>query len=323
MKRKNLALGACATGVIGVGLGVLAGSLYHARSYRIHRRSVFVHTETADGKPLRILHLSDMHLLARDTKRIEFLASLSETNPDLVVVTGDFIAEDAAIEPLIDALDALLDLPGAFVFGSNDYFAPTVRNPLAYLTRNSNESDDDPGLPLDTDRLAAMLESRGWLNLTNRRSETRIGPWDISFVGVDDPHAGLDQFATGAPSQSANLRLGVTHAPYLRVLDEMSAEGNDVVFAGHTHGGQVCLPGYRALVTNCDLPPEYASGLFTWPPDGGQAIKTDGAVIAEPGVTAVNVSAGIGTSPYTPVRTFCPPEAIIVDIVPANAKSGA
>ena len=66
----------------------------------------------------------------------------------------------------------------------------------------------------------------------------------FAFAGVDDPHLGYDDLAAvaGPADADADVRLGVTHAPYLRVLDQFAADGYDAVLAGHTHGGQVCLP---------------------------------------------------------------------------------
>ena len=89
----------------------------------------------------------------------------------------------------------------------------------------------------------------------------------IAFAGVDDPHLGYDRLddVAGPADPDADLRLGVTHAPYLRVLDRFAADGYDAVLAGHTHGGQVCLPGFGALTTNCDLEPARAKGLHRHP----------------------------------------------------------
>lgn len=94
----------------------------------------------------------------------------------------------------------------------------------------------------------------------------------------------------------AALRIGVAHAPYLRTLDRFVADGADLIFAGHTHGGQVCLPGGRALVSNCDLDPALCKGL-----------------IDHRGVP-VNISQGLGESRFAPVRLFCPPQAVLVTL---------
>lgn len=113
-----------------------------------------------------------------------------------------------------------------------------------------------------------------------------------------------------------SVRLGLSHAPYARVLNQFLSDGTDLVFCGHTHGGQVCLPGGHALVTNCDLDPQFASGLFEWQADTCPAIDSE---TGEPDRASMSVcvSPGLGTSPFTPWRVFCPPAAYIVELVAA------
>ena len=94
--------------------------------------------------------------------------------------------------------------------------------------------------------------------------------------------------------------IGVTHAPYQRVLNRFVELGADAVFGGHTHGGQVCLPGYGALVANCDIPLKQAKGLSTWTRDGR--------------TVPLNVSAGCGHSIYAPARFACRPEATLLTL---------
>jgi predicted MPP superfamily phosphohydrolase len=77
----------------------------------------------------------------------------------------------------------------------------------------------------------------------------------------------------------------------------MAADQVDLILAGHTHGGQLCVPGFGALVTNCDLPTGQAKGLS--------------AVAGVP----MHVSAGLGTSPFTPIRFACRPEATLLTLV--------
>ena len=92
--------------------------------------------------------------------------------------------------------------------------------------------------------------------------------------------------------------------------DELeAADGVGLALAGHTHGGQLCLPGVGALVTNCDLDRGRASGLSQWPGRTGTSEAT--------GDMYLHVSAGLGTSPYTPVRLACPPEATLLTLRPA------
>lgn len=113
-----------------------------------------------------------------------------------------------------------------------------------------------------------------------------------------------------------SVRLGLSHAPYARVLNQFLSDGTDLVFCGHTHGGQVCLPGGHALVTNCDLDPQFASGLFEWQADTCQGIESETGEPDRASMT-VCVSPGLGTSPFTPWRVFCPPVAYIVELVAA------
>lgn len=325
MNRKTIAALATGATFLASGASAVAYGLIHSHSYCLRRRSMLVPSQNAD--PLRILHISDAHTLARHTKRLGFIRDLADTTPDLVVITGDMIAEDAAITPLLGALDRLLDVPGVFVFGSNDYVAPSFKNPLRYLRSPSNEhsdpADSSNRIPLAWRDMKAAFEERGWVDLTNRRATMTIAGWHVDFVGVDDPHMDKDRFPAPAPlvadAGQPRARIGVTHAPYHRVLDQMVADGASLIFAGHTHGGQVCLPPNNAIVANCDLDPKLASGLFDWPREVASTppIKGDGAVIAKKaaGSAWVQVSAGIGSATYMPLRTFCRPEAIILDVV--------
>lgn len=90
----------------------------------------------------------------------------------------------------------------------------------------------------------------------------------------------------------------------------MSRDDVDLAMAGHTHGGQLCVPGYGALVTNCDLDAARASGLSRYPGRMSDPAAADHMFL--------HVSAGLGTSPYTPVRLACRPEATLLTLVPAS-----
>ncbi|MGC0141444.1 metallophosphoesterase [Pseudactinotalea sp. Z1732] len=321
--RPGRRLGTAAAALMSAGAGVLAWSLLEAHWYALRRVEVPVLPAGAD--PVRLLHISDLHLLPEHRRRIAWVRALADLRPDLVINTGDNMAHARALPVVLEALEPLLGTPGAFVMGSNDYYAPVPKNPLRYLRpRRSGTPPSAPRLP--GEELGAALRAHGWSDLTNRRDRLRLGDLDVALVGVDDPHLHRDELpppdhppssastrAEHPPSAASRehdravLRLGVTHAPYARVLGAMRADGADIVLAGHTHGGQVCVPGYGALVTNCDLPPAMAKGLHRWPG-------------AKPGQDArsiwLHVSAGLGTSPYTPVRLACRPEATLLTLVP-------
>ncbi len=294
-----LGLGAAAAGA-----GLAYASLVELRWFAL--RTADVPVLPAGHRPLKVLHLSDLHLTPTQRAKQDWVHDLAALGPDLVVDTGDNIAHPEAVTPLVEALGDLLDLPGVFVFGSNDYFAPTSRNPVRYLLPDDGRrATHTPPLPWRD--LREAFEKRGWTDLTNRRADLVVGDTRLSFAGVDDPHLEYDDLAAvaGPADDEVDVRLGVAHAPYLRVLDQFAADGYDLTLAGHTHGGQLCLPVKGALVTNCDLEPARAKGLHRHPA---------GARAGTPGSNWLHVSAGLGTSPYAPVRFCCRPEATLLTL---------
>lgn len=303
----QVAGGLVAGGLAG-GVGLTAYALAEARAYTLRRVTVPV---LPPGSPsLRVLHLSDIHLTPGQQRKRAWLRGLADLRPDLVVDTGDNLAHHQAVPALVESLGELLQAPGVFVFGSNDYFAPSFRNPLRYLMPDDgNRHIKTPQLPWR--ELRQRFESAGWLDLTNRRAELEVRGVRIAFAGVDDPHLSYDRLGavSGPADPTADLRVGVAHAPYLRVLDRFAEDGYDAVLAGHTHGGQVCLPGGRALTTNCDLEPERVRGLHRHP-----AASSPG----DPGSAWLHVSAGLGTSPYARIRVACRPEATLLTLVEAT-----
>ena len=269
-------------------------------------RRVEVSVLRPGSRPFTILHLSDIHLLPSQRAKLEWIAGLADLHPDLVVNTGDNIASADAIGPLFDALDGLLDVPGVFVFGSNDYTGPKLKNPLNYLVEGlglAAIAEAEASIDLPWQRLRDGFSERGWADLTHRRHTLQVAGHILELRGTDDAHLDRDRYdeVSGPVEEAADLALGVTHAPYLRLLDAMTDDGLDLLIAGHTHGGQVCLPT-GALVTNCDLDTARAKGLSS---------HTSGRR-----TSALHVSAGLGTSPYTPFRLFCRPEATLMTLVP-------
>ncbi len=286
-----------AEAVTATGIGALGYGLIEAQAFTV--RDNQVHNPEFSFDSLRILHLSDLHITPAQTRKINWVKSLGSLKPDLTVVTGDFLAHMQAVPAVIEALDSLLDGPGMFVFGSNDYFAPEFKSPLKYFDRDREINPIGQALP--TEELRQQLLDAGWIDLNNRQQAVTINDIVIDARGTDDPHINKDDYSKVAgPYGSGTLRLGVTHAPYLRVLNDFVADDTQVILAGHTHGGQVCIPFYGALVTNCDLPTKLARGLSDYSHNGKTA--------------SLNVSAGVGTSPFTPVRIACRPEATLLTL---------
>ncbi len=253
--------------------------------------------------PLRVLHISDLHMMPNQRLKQTWVSALAELEPHLVVNTGDNLAHPQAVPATVQALDPLLAIPGLFVFGSNDYYGPKPKNPVRYLTKRHKRTR---GEPLPWQDLRAAFSERGWLDATHTVRELEVAGVRISAAGVDDPHIRRDRYQTiaGRPNPLAQLRLGLTHSPEPRVLDAFAADGYDLVLAGHTHGGQLCLPFYGALVTNCGLDRSRVKGPSNW---GAHML--------------LHVSAGLGTSPYAPARFACRPEATLLTLTPAASGS--
>jgi predicted MPP superfamily phosphohydrolase len=282
-----------------VKVSVLAYAMWEAKQYRLRR--VTVPTLAPGAEPLRVLHISDLHLTPSQQGKAAWVRRLAALRPDFVVNTGDNLAHPDAVETALSALDPLLDTPGVFVNGSNDYYGPVWKNPARYLLPDSGGRVF--GDPLPWNDLCEGFTRRGWSDLNNRSADVKVRSQQILAVGTDDAHLDLDDYSELSVPDTAEdvLRLGVTHAPYRRVLDAMSHDQLDIIFAGHTHGGQLCIPGVGALVTNCDLPVSQAKGLHRRDDNGW-----------------LHVSAGLGTSPTAPVRFACPPEATLLTLVPRD-----
>lgn len=290
----GVAAGVAAVGVACVGWGV-------AEAHAFTTRRVTVPVLASGAAPLRVLHVSDLHFTPSQRDKVAWAWSLADEAPDLVVVTGDNLGHVDAVATVAEALAPLFELPGLFVFGSNDYVGPRPVNPFAYFGGPSRLHGDRVALP--TEALRSVFTDAGWKDLNNARAALSVAGIEVTAVGMDDPHIGRDDMPTPDGKRGA-LHLGVVHAPYARALAALKDDSADVIFAGHTHGGQVCVPGLGALVTNCDLDRGRVKGLSSWPGDDG-----------DPDSTWLHVSAGAGTSPYAPVRFACRPEATVLTLV--------
>jgi len=268
-------------------------------------------------RTLRMLHISDAHLTPGRHRLMSWIRSLDALEPDVVVNTGDSIGHPEAVSPFLEALGPLLDRPGVFVYGSNDLYSPVLKNPTRYLWRTSalEHRRGAPDLPWAD--LGASMEAAGWVNANNRRGRIKAGDLDIEVAGVHDSHLRLDRYEeiAGPADPAADLRLGVMHSPEPAVMDSFVADGYDLLLAGHTHGGQVCLPGLGTLVTNCGIDRPRARGLHRHPAEAALSGNSGGADSAERRAW-LHVSAGLGTSPYAPFRLCCRPEATLLTLIP-------
>jgi uncharacterized protein len=257
-------------------------------------------------RPLKVLHLSDLHMTPGQRSKQRWVAGLAALEPDLVVDTGDNLGHRIGLLGVKAALDPFRGVPGLYVWGSNDYWAPQFKSPFRYFAGPSQAGAEPERL--DIEALGTYLDSLGWTSLNNRTARLQVRGVAIDAFGTDDPHREYDDLAALTPGLrglrsrkvKASLTLGVTHAPYRRILDAFVDRGADLLLAGHTHGGQVCVPGYGALVTNCDIPRRQVKGVSDWSHDGRTA--------------TLEVSAGLGTSIWAPVRFACRPEATLLTL---------
>ena len=304
---------AVTTGLLGsaaLGLGCLAyAGLYERHAFRLRR--VEVPVLPAGARAIRVLHVSDLHLTPANLKRQGWVSELSGLEPDLVINTGDNLSHRDAVPYVLRSLGRLLQVPGVYVWGSNDYYAPTFKNPLSYLAGPS-EVVELRRTVLPWRELGRGFEAAGWLDLTHTRTVLEINGTRVGFRGTDDGHLDADRYemvAGPVDRSQVDVAIAVTHAPYLRLIDAMAADGHDLIVAGHTHGGQVCVPGFGALVTNCDLDRRRVKGLSQHHAGGH--------------TSWMHVSAGLGTSPYVPLRFACPPEATLMTLTASSPGSAS
>ncbi len=292
-----------ATGVAGLAYSAVV----EPRLFTLRRFTVPV--LAAGSAPLKVLHLSDTHMTPNQRVKQRWIRGLADLDPDLVVNTGDNLSHVDAVPSVLRAYGDLLDLPGVFVFGSNDYFSPQRKNPVQYLRGGTGVASSgawmrEPNLPFE--EMRAAFTERGWTDLTNRHADVAVDDRRLAFVGVDDPHLDFDELDDVPADRSADLAIGVAHAPYLRVLDRWNSLGYPLLLAGHTHGGQLRIPFKGAIVTNCDLDPARARGLHQHAVDGHDP-------------SWMHVSAGLGSSPVTPVRFACRPEAALLTLTAVDS----
>ncbi|WP_449277974.1 metallophosphoesterase [Leucobacter sp. GX24907] len=325
-RRAAAVLGAAATGV------AVYSTFVEPRLFTVRRATIPV--LPAGASPVRVLQISDTHLAPWQRGKIDWVRSLAALKPDLVVLTGDLMGHTEARAALVTALIPFSEVgcPVVFVHGSNDYYGPKLKNPLKYLRSPSRLGTKAPNI--DNEALTrSFTEGLGFVDLNNSATSLRVRDTEFELFGLNDPHISRDdddamraalatvrqgssaagsswssEPSSSEPSASPTVnpavpgpvRLGVVHAPYQSALGTLLDAGADLILAGHTHGGQVRLPGIGALTANCDLPTAQARGLSVWY-DAHRACY-------------LNVSAGIGGSIYTPMRLCCRPEASLITL---------
>jgi predicted MPP superfamily phosphohydrolase len=289
MRRALTALGVAGTGAF------LYGSLIERNAFTVREFSVPV---LAPGStPMRVLHVSDLHVTAGQRRKMAWIRDLAELKPDLVINTGDTLSAADAIPPVVRALEPLAAFPAVFVPGNNDYYAPRLASPTKYLQSNRPRKH---GPPLPWQQFASAMTHVGWVELTHVRTVLPVAGQQVALAGTDDPHLRRARYEliAGPADADAAVRIGLTHSPEPFLLQRFALDGYDLVVAGHTHGGQVRLPFGPAIVTNCGIGRTRARWLHRWDEQ-----------------MYFHISAGLGTNPFAPIRFACRPEATLLTLV--------
>jgi predicted MPP superfamily phosphohydrolase len=292
MRRALTAFGAAGAGAL------FYGTVIERNAFTLRHFDVPV---LAPGsRPIRVLHVSDLHITPGQRRKHAWIRRLAELRPDFVINTGDNLSALNAVPAVLHSLEPLFAFPGGFVPGNNDYYAPTPKSPTRYFKPVPVPGH---GAPLPWPQLASAMTHRGWLDLTHVRTVALAGDQRVALSGIDDPHLRRARYklVAGPAEADAAVRIGVTHSPEPYFLKAFARDGYDLVLAGHTHGGQVRIPFGPAIVTNSGIERSRARWLHKWDEH-----------------MYFHVCAGLGTNPYSPIRFGCRPEASLLTLVPRS-----
>ena len=270
----------------------LAAYAWFIEPRRIRTRELRVELPGPEIRPLKLLHLSDFHFFEGQIHRRDALHRLAQDEYDLVFITGDLIDDDSGIDLCIEALKPFRATHGAYaVMGNHDYvfFRADDLFPAGSDLNKKAWAYNDSG------RLIAALQSIGVTVLRNQRTQIEIDGQALVIAGVDDPYLKkADVAKTFAGYDPALPCLTLAHAP--EKYAEIAAAGADMVFCGHTHGGQICAPFIGPIVTRTQAPRAFAAGMT----------RLNGMVHF--------TTNGLGSSRITRPRFLCPPEAVVFDL---------
>ena len=248
----------------------LAGAAFLLKGYRntqkleIVRISLPLRHLSPAFVGFKLLQLSDLHLSPASHRVTDLLAKIEYLDPDLICMTGDYLATVRALTDLrhfFAELSARRTVVG--VLGNADH------RPLISEEERQKWGEYFP------------IMNNSAICLTRQQEQLWV-------IGVDDPHSGYDRLeAALAPLPLDASAILLAHSPEIinRPLDSRI----QFILSGHTHGGQICLPGGGALYHNTNLNRDFSSGLHA------------------AGEQKIYISRGIGST-RLPLRYGCLPE---------------
>jgi len=286
-------------------------------------------SEDKSGKLLlTILHLSDFHLRKnfKGKKLFKFVQSLAGINVDLIFITGDLIGSSNSTEYMIEMLTPLKAKLGKYtIFGVHDHYDKA----LTEFVRNMFKRKKSYRKENDIAGMVKRLKSIGIEALINESRKIEFntdGINSIEIIGLDDPivkkidiaraFSNIDPANKMEPVEKSDyrkvfalsetkiheinnngkLRIVIMHTPDTDSIINLARKKTDIIFSGHTHGGQVRLPLVGAIISGCKIKTKFASGLFY--------LRT----------LILYVTRGLGEGKYSQFRFYCPPEASLIRI---------
>lgn len=305
MRKSHLiSLGLLALGV-GLGVGVYAAGRRETRKYRKEYLRVepavpdkqSSQKETASTRRLRVLHISDLHLSGNESRdKLQFLLEVTDDEYDFVFLTGDIFQHDDSIKHARYLLSRRPRIGAYAVFGNHDYYRYSMFNKIVGRLFPALRHPDKKNR--DVEPFVDALESVGYEVL---RNEARyLEEPGICIVGVDFPGIRKNRLLELVSRSPGDwLVISLFHLPC--DLEFYNDAGVHYAFGGHTHGGQIRIPGVGAIITDSELARHEASGITCR------------------GRTTFHISRGMGADPRTNFRLFCPPQASVIEItVPAT-----
>ncbi len=276
-------------------LGALAVFLWSGfvepRWIHINHHSIRI-SKKLPGK-LRILHLSDLHFESHDHGLSRFFERLSKEKVDLILITGDIIDCDAGVQHCIENLSKLRARYGIYaVLGNHDYYNyeafDVMNGNLPFLNRLPKKIND-------SERLIQKLRQIGIHVLLNEEAVIHVNGCPISIQGLDDPTTGradFKMFADHEPDERPKILL----AHSIDVLGKISSGRVDLCLSGHSHGGQIRIPGIGPLITHTRFGRKYASGVLNYKG------------------TVCSISRGLHAGRAFRFRFCCPPEVLFLEV---------
>jgi uncharacterized protein len=244
--------------------GLYGRGLRNAAQVELRRHDVFSSRIPKAFDGFTILHLSDLHVEMSEAAMMRLTAILPDIDYDLCVLTGDYRAQTfGAYEPALAGMAPLCS---------------ALKRPIYGVLGNH-----------DTIRMVPGLEDMGIQMLLNENRPIERGNQRIYLAGIDDAHFyrvdNIEKAATGIPFGDFSILL--SHTP--EVYQQASYADFSLLLSGHTHGGQICLPGGIPISLASVLPRHMGSGPWKYRDMIGYT------------------SVGAGSS-VVPVRYNCPPE---------------